>query len=61
MIYLEEGIYLSVQEVALHVGKCNKTIRRHIWKGKIQAYRIGRGDYLIFKDQFPKYKDQFKN
>ena len=60
MIYLEEGIYLTVHEVSRYLRQSDKTTRRQIWKGKIKAERVG-NKYLIFKDQFPKYKNQFKN
>ena len=56
MIYLEEGIYLTVHEVSRYLRQSDKTTRRQIWKGKIKAERVG-NKYLIFKDQFPKYKN----
>lgn len=41
-----KGEYLSVREAAQRAGRDPETIRRWIWKGKLQAFKIG-GQYLI--------------
>lgn len=50
MLEEEYPILLSIQQAARKVGKSEKTIRRWIASGKLQATKHGAGGYLIKRE-----------
>jgi excisionase family DNA binding protein len=47
----EYPLLLSIQQAARKVGKSEKTIRRWIHDGKLQAMKLDSGGYLIKKEE----------
>jgi len=47
MLNEDYPILLSIQQAARKIGKSEKTIRRWIHDGKLQAQKLGSGGYLI--------------
>ena len=50
MLNEDYPILLSIQQAARKVGKSDKTIRRWIHEGKLQATKHGAGGYLIKRE-----------
>ena len=50
MLNEDYPILLSIQQAARKIGKSEKTIRRWIHDGKLQAQKLGSGGYLIKRE-----------